>query len=172
MSTKTLPPNGRVIGPTGIQLTEDNLPPPNTVRWVIRRKAEVLAAIRGGLISQEEACDRYGLSVEELLSWQALIEGHGMRGLRVTRTQQYRATPVSADDRSETDQPRTNGVARSERRPPMVGATDDSSHRQSLNGGARRKHTSSVISDGADASSQKQEVKISSGDVAPAELEK
>ncbi len=172
MPTKTLPPKGYVIGPTGIKLTEDNLPPPNTVRWVVRRKAEVLAAIRGGLISQEEACDRYGLSVEELLTWHALIEGHGLRGLRVTRIQHYRANPVLADDRSETDQPRTNGVARSEPRPPMVGATDDSSHRKSLNGGARRKHTSSVIGDGADARSQKQEVEISSGDVAPTELEK
>jgi hypothetical protein len=57
---------------------------------VIRRKAEVVAAVRAGLISLEEACDRYRLSVEEFLSWQRLIDKHGLRGLRTTRLQQYR----------------------------------------------------------------------------------
>jgi hypothetical protein len=79
-----------VIGPAGQPLTIDNLPPPNTKRWVIRRKAEVVAAVRSGLISLEEACERYKLSVEEFLSWQRLIDQHGMRGLRTTRLQQYR----------------------------------------------------------------------------------
>jgi len=36
-----------VIGPTGAPLTIADLPPPNTGRWVIRRKAEVVAAVRG-----------------------------------------------------------------------------------------------------------------------------
>ncbi len=68
----------------------DDLPPPDTERWVIRRKAEVVAAVRAGLITLEEACERYRLSVEEFLSWQRLIDKHGMRGLRTTRLQQYR----------------------------------------------------------------------------------
>jgi hypothetical protein len=71
-------------------MTIDDLPPPNTKRWVVRRKAEVVAGVRNGLISLEEACNRYSLSVEEFLSWQRLIEDHGMRGLRTTRLQQYR----------------------------------------------------------------------------------
>ena len=79
-----------VIGPAGQPLTVDSLPPPNTKRWVIRRKAEVVAAVRSGLITLEEACERYKLSVEEFLSWQRLIDQHGMRGLRTTRLQQYR----------------------------------------------------------------------------------
>ncbi len=79
-----------VIGPAGKPLTIDDLPPPNTERWVIRRKAEVVAAVRAGLISLEEACERYRLSVEEFLSWQRLIDKHGLRGLRTTRLQQYR----------------------------------------------------------------------------------
>jgi len=37
---------------------------------VIRRKAEVVAAVRGGLLSLEEACSRYTLTVDEFLSWQ------------------------------------------------------------------------------------------------------
>jgi hypothetical protein len=79
-----------IIGPAGEPLTIDDLPPPDTKRWVIRRKAEVVAGVRNGLISLEEACNRYKLSVEEFLSWQKLIDQHGMRGLRTTRLQQYR----------------------------------------------------------------------------------
>jgi hypothetical protein len=90
MATQTLQSPKRVIGPAGQPLTKDDLPPPKTGRWVIRRKAEVVAAVRGGVISLEEACERYNLSVEEFLSWQALIESHGLRGLRATRVQHYR----------------------------------------------------------------------------------
>ncbi len=79
-----------VIGPTGAPLTKNDLPPPNTGRWVIRRKAEVVAAVRGGLLSLEEACSRYTLTVEEFLAWQYSIDRHGLAGLRTTRIQQYR----------------------------------------------------------------------------------
>lgn len=79
-----------VIGPDGSPLTVADLPPTNTKRWVIRRKAEVVAAVRGGLLSIEEACDRYRLTVDELLSWQRSIEKHGLPGLRATRLQDYR----------------------------------------------------------------------------------
>ncbi|MEL6435704.1 MAG: DUF1153 domain-containing protein [Pseudomonadota bacterium] len=79
-----------VIGPDGSPLTINDLPPKTTRRWVIRRKAEVVAAVRGGLLSLEEACDRYTLTVEEYLSWQASIDEHGLAGLRTTRIQQYR----------------------------------------------------------------------------------
>jgi hypothetical protein len=61
------------------------------VRWVARRKAELVAAVRGGLISLEDACKRYELSEDEYRSWERLITRHGMRGLRSTRTQKYRA---------------------------------------------------------------------------------
>jgi hypothetical protein len=80
-------PSGRAFG----GLTMADLPPPNTKRWVIRRKAEVVAGVRFGLISLEEACRRYKLSIEEFLSWQRLIESHGLAGLRATRLQDYRA---------------------------------------------------------------------------------
>jgi hypothetical protein len=79
-----------VVGPSGTALTLDDLPAPDTKRWVIRRKAEVVAAVRGGLLSLDEACRRYALSVEEFLSWQRAIERHGIRGLRATRLQRYR----------------------------------------------------------------------------------
>jgi hypothetical protein len=79
-----------VIGPDGSPLTLANLPTPDTKRWVIRRKAEVTAAVRGGLLSVEEASARYRLTVDELLSWQSSIEQHGLAGLRATRIQHYR----------------------------------------------------------------------------------
>ena len=79
-----------VIGPDGSPLTIADLPTSGTKRWVARRKAEVVAAVRGGLLSIEEACSRYTLSVDEFLSWQHSIDRHGLAGLRSTRTQQYR----------------------------------------------------------------------------------
>ena len=89
--TETLRPRVKyVIGPDGSPLTVADLPPPGTQRWVIRRKAEVVAAVRGGLLSLEEACNRYVLTTEEFLSWQASIDEYGLAGLRTTRIQQYR----------------------------------------------------------------------------------
>ena len=79
-----------VIGPDGSPLTIADLPPKGTRRWVIRRKAEVVAAVRGGLLSLEEACSRYTLTVEEFLSWQLSIDQHGLAGLRTTQVQKYR----------------------------------------------------------------------------------
>ena len=80
----------KVIGPLGEPLTLDTLPPADTTRWVVRRKAEVVAAVRGGLLSLEEACARYTLSVDEFLNWQAAIDKHGLAGLRTTWIQHYR----------------------------------------------------------------------------------
>jgi len=80
-----------VIGPDGSPLTIADLPSPSTKRWVIRRKAEVVAAVRGGLLSLDEACERYQLTVDEFLSWQRSIDRHGLPGLRATRIQDYRS---------------------------------------------------------------------------------
>ena len=79
-----------VAGPDGSPLTIADLPSPNTKRWVIRRKAEVVAAVRGGLLSLEDACRRYKLTIDEFLSWQRLIDRHGLPGLRATKVQDYR----------------------------------------------------------------------------------
>ncbi len=84
-----------VIGPAGKPLTLDDLPSPETKRWVVRRKAEVVTAVRAGLLTLEEACERYSLSVEEFLSWQALIDKHGMRGLRTTKLKEYRRKKIA-----------------------------------------------------------------------------
>ena len=65
----------------------DRLPPPDTRRWVARRKAEVVSAVQAGVLSLEAACDRYGISVEEFEIWQAALRRHGIGGLRVTQIQ-------------------------------------------------------------------------------------
>src|ERR1700720_4755791 len=78
-----------VIGPDGSPLTIADLPAPGTKRWVIRRKAEVVAAVRGGLLSLEQACSRYALNFEEFRSWERCIDRFGVKGLRTTRTQFY-----------------------------------------------------------------------------------
>jgi Protein of unknown function (DUF1153) len=78
-----------VIGPKGSPLTIADSPAPGTKRWVIRRKAEVVAGIRGGSLSLEEACSRYTLTVDEFLSWQELIDQYGLGGFRATKIQRY-----------------------------------------------------------------------------------
>lgn len=80
----------RVIGPDGKLLTLEDLPPPETKRWVARRKAEVVAAVRAQLLTLDEACKRYNLSTEEFVGWEAAIDKHGLGGLRVTRIQDFR----------------------------------------------------------------------------------
>ncbi len=98
MSERYAYSNTTVIGPSGAPLTIDDLPPPDTTRWVARRKAEVVTAVRAGLITLDEACWRYALTVEEFVSWQRAIERFGMRGLRVTRVQQYRTAEQNVPD--------------------------------------------------------------------------
>jgi hypothetical protein len=69
------------------------LPPAETKRWSSRRKAAVIVAIRAGLLSCREACERYLLSLEELAAWEAALDKNGIPGLRATRLQIYRNFP-------------------------------------------------------------------------------
>ena len=68
------------------------LPAADTKRWVARRKAAVVDAVRNGTLTIKEVCQRYGLSTEEFISWQRAVERYGEGGLRVTRLQIYRGT--------------------------------------------------------------------------------
>jgi hypothetical protein len=67
-----------------------NLLSPATKRWVARRKALVVQAVRSGSISLEDACRRFKLSIEEFHGWHRAIDR--VPGLRVTRLQIYRET--------------------------------------------------------------------------------
>jgi hypothetical protein len=76
--------------PDGSKLGRSDLPPKNTSRWVARRKAKVVAAVVGGLITNEEACTTYDLTVDELDGWIQAVKSHGPAALRVTAIQKYR----------------------------------------------------------------------------------
>lgn len=62
-----------------------DLPPPDTRRWVARRKAQVASAVQSGRLSVDEACRIYKLTLEELTSWQRTLGQFGVRGLQATR---------------------------------------------------------------------------------------
>ena len=72
----------QVIGPLGEPLTLDSLPPPTTTRWVVRRKAEVVAAVNGGLLTVDEVCARYGLTAAQ--TGLRCVNGDG-RGFEMSR---------------------------------------------------------------------------------------
>lgn len=90
MSQRALRSDKQDLDQIADSLSVHDLPPPNTKRWVVRRKAAVVAGVRNGVLSLNEACQRYNLSVEEFLSWEKLIERHGIGALRTTRLQRYR----------------------------------------------------------------------------------
>lgn len=74
----------------GRVMTQADLPPLDTQRWVASRKRAVVDAVKSGLLSGEDACRRYGLSEEELDGWQAALESHGVAALKTTALQKFR----------------------------------------------------------------------------------
>jgi hypothetical protein len=66
------------------------LPEANITRWTIKAKLAICEAIDLGELSRAAALERYSLTGEELDSWIAKAERHGLPGLRVTRIKQYR----------------------------------------------------------------------------------
>ena len=95
----------QVLGMDGGVLTLADLPPKNLTRWVARRKAEVIAAVVGGLLTEFEACARYNISREEFSAWldafkhgglpglRARANARGMRTRRVERVEEFHAAP-------------------------------------------------------------------------------
>lgn len=76
--------------PDGRVMTQADLPPKDTRRWVASRKAAVVRGVLYGLISKEAALKRYGLSDEEFMEWCQLIASHGETALKATALQKYR----------------------------------------------------------------------------------
>jgi hypothetical protein len=80
-----------VTAPDGSRLTEEKLPPRGRgLRWVPNRKAAVICAVRGGLLSLDDVRSRWNVTVEEYRNWEKQFDSHGRDGLRVTRIQDYR----------------------------------------------------------------------------------
>lgn len=105
MGRKTSKLSNYVTGPDGGPLTIADLPAKGTKRWVSRRKAEVVAAVDGGLLSLDDACQRYELSIEEFLSWQRAFDRFGQPGLRATNTRSKRSDKPRATNRRSTEMP-------------------------------------------------------------------
>ena len=59
-------------GPDGKTIQLNQLPSRGLKRWRPRDKAMVVVAVRHGLITINEACTRYDLSIEEYLCWYRL----------------------------------------------------------------------------------------------------
>src|SRR5262245_2476215 len=74
-----------VVGPNGDIITIADLPPPRTTRWVLSRKVAVVLAVRGGLLSLDDACKRYELSVQEFQAWQSAIARRGLLNQRAEK---------------------------------------------------------------------------------------
>ena len=66
------------------------IPPAGTKRWIPQRKAEVVAAVRNGVLTLDQACERYALTAEEFVSWEEAIDHYGLHGLRMNEIQHHR----------------------------------------------------------------------------------
>lgn len=62
-----------------------DLPPVDTKRWVPKRKAALITAVETGLISPEDACRRYKLTMEEYTGWKVALKEFGPGGLKTTK---------------------------------------------------------------------------------------
>ncbi|MFK7835602.1 MAG: DUF1153 domain-containing protein [Sulfitobacter sp.] len=86
----------KVDGPRSVTLADGSvmsqadLPPENTRRWVASRKAAVVRGVVYGLISQPEALSRYQISEDEFLEWVRAVTEHGEAALKATALQKYR----------------------------------------------------------------------------------
>ena len=63
------------IGPDGNQVTSADLPPRDLLNLTSPQKSVVVAAVRHGLITIKEACERHYLSLDEYLQWHGSFAG-------------------------------------------------------------------------------------------------
>jgi hypothetical protein len=83
----------------GVQTT---VPPSAAIRWSAWRKVELITAIRVGVITFSEACERYCLSLKELSAWEAAFDKDGLAALQM----KYRSmAQVERAPSSPSDQP-------------------------------------------------------------------
>lgn len=64
---------------------------PGVTRWTVARKAALLTRIQSGALTESEACELYGFSVEELQTWTCRLAVFGLSGLCNTKLQDCRA---------------------------------------------------------------------------------
>jgi hypothetical protein len=92
---------GRYAGPDAssdasrIETADLPLPPPWSKRWSPDAKAAVVAAVRGRILTLDEVCEQYEVSIEEYLTWQHGIDLFGLAGLRPAKAQRRSAKTCS-----------------------------------------------------------------------------
>ncbi len=74
----------------GNVITVHNLPPPDTVRWNVNKKAIVVRAVEHRLISLEAVLARYRMTEGEFNAWKTGLASHGPTGLKSTKRQALR----------------------------------------------------------------------------------
>jgi hypothetical protein len=74
----------------GTVMTQADMPPVSTRRWVASRKAAVVRGVVYGLLSKDDALSRYGLSEDEFIEWVRAVSTHGEAALKTTMVQKYR----------------------------------------------------------------------------------
>lgn len=74
----------------GTVMTQADLPPASTMRWVASRKAAVVRGVAYGLITQSDALKRYQISEDEFHEWVKAVSEHGEDALKATALQRYR----------------------------------------------------------------------------------
>lgn len=86
----------KVDGPRAVTLTDGtvmtqaDLPPSDTRRWVASRKAAVVRGVVYGLIDKDDALKRYKLSEDEFIEWVRAVSTYGEGALKTTMMQKYR----------------------------------------------------------------------------------
>lgn len=91
MDTKVAPKALPVVRDLqGNVITVRDLPPPSTKRWVTNRKAILVRAVQGGLITREEVLATYQMEDRELAIWEKEFAAYGAEGLKITKTQKRR----------------------------------------------------------------------------------
>ena len=58
------------VGPGGKRITLSHLPPHGLKRCSVDQKLLVVAAVRHGMLTFAEACERYELDLDKYLAWQ------------------------------------------------------------------------------------------------------
>lgn len=72
-----------VRGLDGLPICINDLPEGNDIRWNKKRKIIVACAVKGGILSEEDAASRYQLGEDELPRWMAMISGSHYAGMPV-----------------------------------------------------------------------------------------
>ena len=80
-----------IVDIRGAVVTRADFPPPNFNRWIPSRKATLVMAVRGGVISLDEACSRYRLTREEFAGWERALVTGGIKALRANELQLKRS---------------------------------------------------------------------------------